>query len=400
MSIVGKVRGTALTALRGASGATLRSTVVANEFLGKKGAKDYVELADLSETLDPIANVEPLLEIRDRVDFEGISVGYPDRIASNNRIYGIKRSIFGDEPLGPESPAVEHGLFLGNFVIPEDTVQTAAPAVVTFGDYRQKTIRARQNLPVFKVGAYTRYATPHYSVDRIAREKAELGRTLLVFLSHTTPDSSHGEHLGDRLGWLDEFAAGFDSVLVSVYWWNLADPEVSHLRSRGYRIVSCGLMHDRNFLSRLKTLLLLADEAVGDNIGTHVGYLLDQGVPFRLFGGVPVVLLPEARTANDRKFGVRAVDPAILASLEQTFDVEAGLSIAEARNIASPLWGFEYERSRAELAAIADIARDVVAVSGGRTKRYGAAARELLSTYQATNETKHALLSEALGGSH
>ncbi|WP_460779162.1 hypothetical protein [Microbacterium shaanxiense] len=328
----------------------------------------YAEYADRSESLDPVADVAALRALREAVARNQIPVKYPDRIASNNRMYGIKTALFGSHALDPGAPAIEHGLFFGDFVIPEDTVQTAAPMVATFSDYRKRIIERYQRTPVAAVGPYSRYAAPHYDDEQIASMKKTMGRTLLVFLSHGTHDAKV-ERTG-RYAWLTDLAPEFDTILINTFWWDLLDDDVRYLEDQGFRIVSCGLTHDRNFLRRFRTLLMLADSAIGDGIGTHVGYCLADNVPYRYVDSSSSITL-QGSASDLGKFGTRSVKNPAIAEVQAAF-LNASLDQIEPRSwqTADKYWGFSSHKSPAELESILQEGREILRRSRGFARRF------------------------------
>lgn len=386
-----------LQRLRDISSSNLFSARVMNTAFGYIGARAYPLSAEASESFDPIADVSELKALRERLELENIPIKYPNRIRSNHRMYGIKQALFGDAYTRPGIPAIEHGLFLGDFIIPEDTVQTAAPAAVTFGTFRKEAIQKRQNLPVFMVGPYSHYVTPHYSPEQLLEAKRAMGRTLIVYLSHSTHDSTIDRGSGDsRYKWLEKVATSYDTVLISTYWWDLVHPDVDLLSRMGFKIVSCGLMHDRNFLSRQRTLLELADSAVGDGIGTHIGYCLEANVPFQLIDmNTRLTLNSDAQSGEVNKVGHRGPARDQVAFLRQLF-TENTQSIELQKEMVDHLWGFSSIRTREELSAIEEISLEIASRSRGNTSRYNHTALNLLSDYSGDDQ-KERLLAEALG---
>lgn len=82
---------------------------------------------------------------------------------------------------------------------------------------------------------------------------------------------------------LENEAKGFDTVLINTFWWNINDPLTQKLESEGYKIISCGFRDDTSFLPRLKSYINLADQVIGDSVGTHIGYCIALNKPFRYF---------------------------------------------------------------------------------------------------------------------
>ena len=347
----------------------LLTAQVANRVFGLVGSKDYRAQSERSELIDGISDVASLIQIRDSFRQDDAKPRFPDRIDSNNRMYGIKRSLFGARHRELTVPAIEHGLFLGDFVIPADTIETGAPAVATFGSYRKRVIQARQDVPVFEVGPYIHYAQPHVGFEQLLAMKEKLGRTLLVYISHSTWDAQI-ERAADPFSWIEEYAAEFESVIVSVFWWDLEREFVRDLLAKGYHVTSCGLMHDRNFLARQKTVLMLADFAIGDGVGTHSGYCLHEGVPYRFVDVNTRVILNQAAGRESQEFGTRASMDVVEAVKDIFRDADQPPEQMRRDPVLNELWGFDSVRTGAELESILNISRRVARRSWGNRRNF------------------------------
>ncbi|MDR1768738.1 MAG: hypothetical protein LBR32_09995 [Propionibacteriaceae bacterium] len=358
------------------------------------GKRAYVELVELGEREDSIADVAGLRAIRERIARDGIELRYPNRLRSAARIYGIKPALFGDAAEAADTPAVEHGLFLGDYTYPQDTVYSAPMTCATFSPFRRVAIHKRQSQPVFCVGPYVGYAEPYYDRARTAAEKWALGRTLLVYPSHSTEDSAM-RHDPQRFAWVEKAAAGFDSVLVSVHWWDLTEPYVDQLVAAGYRVVSSGMTHDRRFLSRQRTTLELADAVAGDGIGTHVGYAVALGKPFA-FTGRRADAVVARRTRDERLDAEQArVHETIVAELEAAFAHPDGIG-PEQLAAANKYWGLDQLKTPQQLADIRAITADLLAHTRGFVGLVPAAARRLLARYRADFPSRAELLADAM----
>lgn len=127
--------------------------------------------------------------------------------------------------------------------------------------------------PVFVLGPYIHYVTGYYSPERIKKQKEKLGKTLLVFPSHTWElDSTSGE--GNRTFDIvyKKYAKQFGTIMVCCYWNDLEAPVVEAFRSIGAMLVSAGFRGDQNFARRLRTIIELADAVVVDDLGTNMGF--------------------------------------------------------------------------------------------------------------------------------
>jgi len=395
MSLPGRLRGVVVERIRLALSGHLGLAWLLNSLLGRIGAKRYVELARRSEELDPVVDLSAVIGLRRALAADGTNPRYPNRIESVNRIYGIKLALFGEASERLGGPAIEHGPFFSNIIYPADTVYTAAPTCVTFGKFRQDAVQSHQDIAVFTVGPYLQYAEPHYSESRLRRLKEEWGNTLLVYPAHTAPDSSIDATAAARFGWIDELASSFDTVAVSIFWWDVLKEDVEYLRRRGYRLVSFGLTHDRRFLSRQKSLLSLADEVAGDGIGTHIGYAIGEGVPFTFVRSEAALALDDAqrRWASDLD---RRREGLLLEERLKEELVRNARASSSSYDLVNHIWGLDQTKSREELSAIAEISMAVARRSWGFRGRYLSAAEGLLAEYESSDPVKYALLADAM----
>lgn len=368
--------------------------VLNNWFYRRFGKTDqaFLDFLDTACAIDSIADVAPIKELRKKVDTDGQPWFSTDANLSNSLIYGIWPSLFSGFEKRElfQTPAVEHGLIFHDRMF-TDTRFTARPSLVTFGDYRQSVLRSKTNRPVFKVGPYIHYATSYYDPTAFADLKHKYQKTLLVFPSHGTDAAVVSLEEKEYISKVRELAKGYDSVIVNVFWWNINDPVVSAFESEGFHIACAGVRDDVFFLSRLRTMIELADGVAGDGIGTHVGYALGLGVPY--------TMLPMSSTLSNIT-GVDSIPSDTQSDLARVADLLSSVpqEIDRCKEACSPYWGFEYVRTPEELGAIYDIAyelgeRSKYCVNGSRS-----AALQLLQLYGEHDEVKYDLLRESLAG--
>jgi hypothetical protein len=365
-----------------------------NRLFGSGRETGYIKLLSLSEAEDPVADITGIREIRSKMARDHIEQRFPDRVQSAARIYGIKEALFGDQAARLDTPAIEHGLFLGSHISRADTLYSGAATYASFSSFRREQIQKYRNVPVFAVGPYLSYARPFYGSQRQAEEKRSLGRTLLVYPAHSTHDSRLDSD-AERFQWLKRAARGFDSVLVNVYWWDINELYVDHLEAQGYRIVCAGLMHDRNFLARQRTILRLADHVVSDGIGTHIGYAVSEGRPFSLVSNIHEAKTTERRPPNERLNRSQvASHAAINTELADAFTNAETIGTRQ-HDIVNYYWGLDQRKSQDELEAIRSITADLIRQTGGFAALVPTAARRLLCTYEETDPLKLRLLADA-----
>jgi len=180
--------------------------------------------------------------------------------------------------------AIEHGLYIGSLV-PERHLVNAYHNIITFSEYRKKYIEAKTDKNIITIGPYIKYAKPLYSDEKIALEKELLGKTLVVFPSHSIESIYAKYDINQFIEYIKKFKNefNFDKVLVCLYWKDIALGMDQQYVSAGFNVVSAGHMYDPYFLSRLKTILLLADATLTNTVGTHVGYAITLNKPTKVW---------------------------------------------------------------------------------------------------------------------
>ncbi len=148
--------------------------------------------------------------------------------------------------------------------------------------WRVEVLRSQLDLTLHPIGPYIHYARPLWTPEEIARERAALGRTLLVFPAHSTHwiDSDY-----DISGFVDRLrreVAGFQTVLVCLYWKDALRGVARRYADLGLPCVTAGHIYDQLFLPRLRTLLELCDATLANEVGTHLGYSIHLGKPHQL----------------------------------------------------------------------------------------------------------------------
>lgn len=136
--------------------------------------------------------------------------------------------------------------------------------------------------PVFVLGPYIHYASQYYSDEKVLQIKNKLGKTLLVFPSHSW---EYGEKKTENSLFdivYQKYANNYDTVLVCAYWNDIDAPIIDLFAQNDAKIVSAGFRNDPNFIQRLKTIISLADDVVVDDIGTNIGFCKYMNKPVYL----------------------------------------------------------------------------------------------------------------------
>ena len=335
---------------------------------------------------DTIQDVTEIKKLRRQVQ-EGLEFRTPSPEMGNTHIYGIWHNLYADL-IGSNvkySPAVEHGLIFGDEVL-MDTLGTSRSCISTFSSFRKKIIQKYINKPVFLVGPYINYADGYYSEERTHALKEKLGKVLLVFPMHSTDDSALSVREELFVKGIKEIGKKFDTVIINAFWWNINDSLIEKLESEGCHISCAGFRDDPFFLSRLKTLLDIADFAVGDGVGTHIGYCISRRIPFRLIEvGSSYKEDPMESDSGD-------------VCLKEIYDAFLGASsITDCQvNICNKYWGMDICCSKDELRVQCDICKDIFLRTKGNNFLVHYAVKKLLKKYISIDETKYHVLKNAI----
>lgn len=207
-----------------------------------------------------------------------------------NGFYGladIVKKVLGIPDEEVLNGAIEHGIVLGNGLT---EVDTKPDIIYAFGIKRKLFLeQIFKKKHIYSLGPYIQYVDSFYSFQELKTIKDTLGKTLLVFHSHSTPHIRAQFEVDEFIQEIDRIkkAKEFKTVLVCMYWKDVLNGLDEKFLMAGYKICTAGHMFDKNFLNRLKSIILLSDVAIGNDIGTHVGYCISVGIPYYLYLKLP-----------------------------------------------------------------------------------------------------------------
>lgn len=176
---------------------------------------------------------------------------------------------------------IEHGIYFGDN-ISVDTHSFGAPIVYTMGKQRESFLRLK-GYEAYSLGPYILYSKHFYSVIRLKEIKAKLGKTLLVFPSHSIEDVNVRFNENIFLNEIKKYVKEYDTILICLYWKDILNGCSHMYEDAGFCVVSAGHRSDPYFLPRLKDLIYLSDMTMSNNLGTHVGYSIAMGKPHYMF---------------------------------------------------------------------------------------------------------------------
>lgn len=205
----------------------------------------------------------------------------------HNAFYGLADIIKSAIHLPHDKPfdgVIEHGLYIPQDDIPE--MLDKKNEIYVVGRVRQEFLqRTFPEKKIHSIGPYIQYVDSFHSETWIQSQKKKLGKTLVVFPSHSTHYFIMDFDVNFLVDEIEKIRLQheFQSVLICLYWKDILLHMDERFSGRGYKFVTAGHIYDPYFLSRLKSIFFLADVAMGNALGTNIGYSIACGVPYYLY---------------------------------------------------------------------------------------------------------------------
>lgn len=296
----------------------------------------------------------------DLFDYKTIAQPLPnsyDEICPDNNCFGIGYCIrnYCGLKISHINAFVEHGYFFGQYVSDQET-KSFAKVILTFGDIRKKHIESRINKKAVPIGPYIHYAPDYLSPEQYAQKKKELGRVLLVFFSHSGTGCSVEFDVDYIISKIESIRDDFDTVVISLFWSDIKEEITAKLEEMGYRVFSAGHRYDYQFLSRVKTMISLADVTMSNCISTHIAYCSYLKKP-HWFVDQDIIAKAETKKAKDNiRIGTQITnDPVAIVERDEiasAFKLYSKELTDEQRLVCEKYFGFNYIRRPDELSEI------------------------------------------------
>lgn len=215
---------------------------------------------------------------------------YPYFYISDCNYYGLYHHLLSYAGLAREELSltqkhyfyIEHGLVLGSYANRYNMGK--AKLITTLSQIRKSYIDNLINgVQTYSIGPYIHYSPSLLSDEDITSLRRKLGKVLLVIPSHSIGSVTAQFDENSFISAIREKMVGFDTVIVCLYWKDIENGVDAIYLKEGFKVSTAGHRDDLNFLSRLKSLFLLASEVFTNNLGTHIAYGLHIGVPLSLY---------------------------------------------------------------------------------------------------------------------
>ncbi len=242
-------------------------------------------------------------------------------------------------------------VWLGDFSIP-------LPVHFTFSSYRFPYLRQVTNKALFAIGPSIHYASPQFSSEEIKQMREALGKTLLVFIPHSSIQILVEFHHEKILPYIKKIEKEFDNILVCIGWRDVQRNMEAPYKAEGYTCVTAGHVFDRNFLPRLKTLIRLSSHTMSFGFGTHIGFCIHLGKPHWVYPVPMPVSAPDRISRTAMYHGT----PLAVGQTEYFMELfkEPRDDISDKqKELVDLWWGGNEVRSPGELRELFDIAEDM-----------------------------------------
>lgn len=297
----------------------------------------------------------------DILDYKEIAQPLPKcyyELLTDNNNFGIGWSIrhYMGSTKSYINALVEHGYFFGTYV-QESEKNTFSNKLLTFGDVRKKHIEeVIKNKEVIPIGPYVHYAPDYYDENRFEQVKNELGRTLLVFFSHSGTGEKVSFDLDVLIEKINSIRSRFKTVVISLFWSDINPVIEKRLHDEGYLIFSSGHRYDYYFLSRQKTMIKLADVTMSNSVSTHLAYcsyfkkphwLVSQKIETKALNAKGVINAAIADKISKDDVSKREGD-----EFRKVFSEYSEVLSCDQRALCDKYFGFSYVRTPEELKEI------------------------------------------------
>lgn len=196
--------------------------------------------------------------------------------------YWIKKYCGIDESSYIKS-AIEHACYMGEDYVWDEDINSVFETVITLSPKRKEILKRWTPKKVFMLGPYIAYADYSKSQKDLEDEKEKLGRTLVVFPSHSTDVVKMNFDFDLFIKEIKELSKEFDSVRICVHYADILRKKHLIYEEAGFEIVSAGHMFDPLFLPRLKSILYCSDMIMANDVGSYIGQAAYLDTPCYLY---------------------------------------------------------------------------------------------------------------------
>lgn len=244
----------------------------------------------------------------------------------------------------------EHGVIYTDYVIGGFRIHEYLPSMVA-SQYRINILKQQKGYKgAYAIGPYIHYANTLLTEEEIKAEKERLGRTLLVFPSHSIDTTTSKFNIEEFINKIKETSKDFDSVRICMYYQDVLLKRHITYQKEGFEVVTAGNYNDYYFMPRLKSIIKTSDITMANDTGTHLGYCIYLNKPHYLFK-------QSITQEHANKFDGNLVNEAMIkekssnndANITKLFSEYHENITKEQYELISYLWGFNEVKTHSEL---------------------------------------------------
>lgn len=169
---------------------------------------------------------------------------------------------------------LEHGVIITEYVGGAFRAHEYLPSIVS-SKYRVGILEREKNFNgAFAIGPYIHYVDSLMDNDQFKMEKERLGKSLLVFPTHSIEGSISKFDYNGFSSEIKKYSDDFDSVRICMYYKDVQLGRHKFYQKEGFEVVTAGHFNDLNFLPRLRSIIELSDMTMSNDVGTHLGYCI------------------------------------------------------------------------------------------------------------------------------
>lgn len=200
------------------------------------------------------------------------------------------------------------------------------------------------------LGPYIAYADYFKSKRELDEEKEQLGRTLVVFPSHSTDIVKMNFDFELFVKEIKELSKDFKSVRICIHYADILRGKHLMYKKAGFQIVSAGHIFDPLFLSRLKSILYCSDMIMANDVGSYIGQAAYLNKPCYLYR--QKLRVDETENKKDiQEYLIRNSDK-FYNELFDKFNMPQDYISNEQKDIINYGWGVDLVKDKSELNCI------------------------------------------------
>ena len=273
-----------------------------------------------------------------------------------------------------------HGVDFSESIIPDIKLENTF-LFISQGN-TPKICKSDKTSLMLDIGPFIHYAKNFYSPEEERELKKELGKTVLIYPTHSYEKSEiGGREIEKYRKMIEHYASDYDTVVLCVYWHDVLDDiflKVRHMPR--VKMVSCGLRSDENFLARTKSLMNISDLIVGTHIGTFIGYAIYMNKPIEYYDLNETVQDYSGLSSEELDTNIR----------NKMFVKKAIIEKQELSYVYQTYWGgTDKIRTKDEIAAVLELRDEIIGNSRGYVQQFNKIVSRLKDKYKKSDSEKN-----------